>query len=189
MTTVNEIVQRVKAHPGIVGSDVTGLADADFAFAVSQIIPSALQELYEADGVDWTTRPYTLSDPAVVTVELDDGGTADLTDLVLSHGVMLHMLHMGTISHPEWEFGLSPVGDHYHGRLASNYDTMHARYWLEGSVIHTQGDSAPLEGVLAFNVPQVGGLDKLSPQRSAKLVDLVVARLRGVPVPKPEQKK
>ena len=184
MTTINEIVQRVKAHPGIVGADVVNLADNDFAFAVAQVIHSALRELVEQDAANSTTRPYHITDPAVVKVTLDAAGQGNLEPLTIDHGVMLELLHFGEITHEDWDSPLTFVRHSAAGRMPSNYADFHARYWLVGKTIHARANNEPLPGDLFFAVPCVQGLNTLSPHRTTKLVDLVVARLRGVPVPK-----
>lgn len=186
---LNDVIQRVKVHPGILGTDVTRLSEDNFAFAVGQQIPSAINDLLTKIAPDVGSRRYITTDPAAVTVTLDAGGKADLQPLVVSDGVLLEYLHMGEITHLDWDFPLVELSGSGEGALEGNFDSLFAHYWMVGTVLHTRGDGEPLAGDLGFAVLAVPGLDSISIQLTDDLVDMVVRRMRGVPVPVDPAKK
>lgn len=183
---LNDVIQRVKVHPGILGTDVTRLSEDNFAFAVGQQISSAINDLISPDA---GTRRYITTNPADVTVTLDAGGMADLQPLVISDGLLLEYLHMGEITHPDWDFPLVELSGSGEGALEGNLDSMFAHYWMVGTVLHTRGDGAPLADDLGFAVLAVPGLNSINIQLIDDLVDMVVRRMRGVPVPVQEPAK
>jgi hypothetical protein len=185
MKTINAIAQRVKVHPGIAGADVTNLSDDYFVFAVAQQIPSALKELTDQCMADRHMRQYVLSDPSVVTVNLDANGKGDLQPVVIDHGILIDSLHLGEIRHPAYADPLTSL-PHSEGSMASNYSLMHGRYWLEGTVLHTRGTNT-LTGPVGLHVPRALTLNNLHGDLTDNLVDLVVLRLRGGPVPPPSE--
>src|SRR4051812_18773753 len=79
MSVLNDIIQRVKAHPLITGSAFDSMSADNFAFSVSQLLFPVLTELGEKYGVQPLTKHYLLTDPASTTVILDGSGVADLT--------------------------------------------------------------------------------------------------------------
>lgn len=181
MARFANIVQRVKAHPGIAGSEISKQADHDFAFTVAQLIPSVIQQLSGSVGMVVGQRHYTFTDPATATATLDGSGIADLTTLV-ANGLLLERLAFGEITHPDSAFPLHLQGGSSEGVLPGNYDNIFVHCWLVGPKLHTRStdsNNTPLAGSLAFASPQVAGLDTLNSQLDDDLVDNLVRRLRG----------
>lgn len=185
MKTINAIAQRVKVHPGIAGADVTNLSDDNFVFAVAQQINSALNELTKRCVAESQMRQYVLTDPAVVTVNLDVAGKVDLQAAILAHGILIEYLHLGEIRHPDYTDPLTPVRAN-EGSMASNYDLIHGRYWLEGTILRTRGVNT-LVGPTGLHVPRALTLSNLHDNLTDDLVDLIVLRLRGAPAPPPSE--
>jgi hypothetical protein len=182
MARFANILQRVKAHPGIADSEVGKLADDDFAFVVAQLIPPVIQQLSGSAGMDPGQRHYTFSDPLTVTAALDGAGIADLTALI-ADGLLLERLKFGEITHPSSDFPLVLQAHTGQGILPSNYDSFGFLHcWLVGPKLHTRSADAnqtPLPGSLAFACPRVAGLDDLSSQLDDDLISNLVMRLRG----------
>lgn len=187
--TINQIVQRVKAHPGVAGSSVTSVSDDNFAYAVAQQIPSALDELTNQCLADSEMRQYTFTNPATVTVNLDVNGKVDLQATILAHGILIEHLAIGELNHAEYDDPLTRLGHSGQGATPGNFDFMHGHYWLTGFILNTRGTDGPLTGPLGLAVPAALKLNTLNIQLADPLVDLIVRRLRGAPVPPPEAPK
>lgn len=180
---LNDLAQRVRSHPGIAGGAFAGLAPEDFDYAVAQVVISVLQDIGETVGRSLgTKRHYTFTDPATVTIALGVDGSADLTALIASSGLLLENLKYGEIRHPDSAFPLVPCGSSAEGSLPGNFDLIFLHYWLVGRSICTRSADAnttPLTGSLSFACPRVNGLDDISPQLEDDVVDAVVLRLKG----------
>ena len=182
---LNNLIHRVKSHPGIADSEVGKLADDAFAFAVSQVIFPCLNELGEGTGLIIDKRNYVMSDPLTVTTTLDADGKAEIGTLIAEKGILLERLRFGEIKHASSEFPLKPLSHSGEGNLPGNYDSFgFLKYWMVGTVLHTRSadsNATPLAGDLSFTVPRVSGLDDLSTQLEDDLTNCVIARLRTAP--------
>lgn len=183
MSSLNDIIQRVKAHPALAGSPFITMADDHFAFVISQLLFEVLNELGGEYASDLNLRHYLISDSATTTVALDGAGVADLATLVTSNGLLLGALQYGNIFHPDNSMPLVPVGNAAAGRLPGNYDAMFLHYWLEGTKLHTRSldnNQTPLAGNLSFAVPVVPTIAALPPVID-DAVERLVNRLRAMP--------
>lgn len=183
---LNDLIQRVRAHPGIADSAVGKTSDDNFAFVVAQLVPSVLNQLSESTGQIIDKRNYVMSDPLSAIAPLDDEGKADLTDLIAEEGILLERLRFGEIKHPDSPYPMVPLANSAEGLLPGNWDRLFLHYWVVGSVLQTKSknnNQTPLTGDISFAVPCVGGLDTLNPQLVDELVSLLVIRLRGATAP------
>mgnify|MGYP001563291250 CR=1 FL=1 len=186
MASINDICQRVKAHPAIAGTNVTSLPDDDFAFAVGQLIFPCLDELSLRVGGDPFTKHYAFTDPASVAAVLDAEGATSLATLITTNGLMLESLHNGEIRHPSSDYPLVRLA--HAGVGAGNWDSFgYLHYWLVGTKLFTRSSDdnvTPLTGSLTFACPRSDGLDTLNVGLEGMLVDM----LRGSPLKEAEPK-
>lgn len=180
---LNDLIQRVRAHPGIADSALGKTADDNFGFIVAQISFDVLQDLGESVGRSFgPKRNYTFTDPTTTTATLDGNGAANLSTLVAENGLLLENLQFGEIRHLSSAYPLERVGTVAELNFPSNYDSIIFRYALIGMKLKTRGaSSSPLAGDLSFACPHVNGLDDLSVQLEDDAVAAIVGRLRGMP--------
>lgn len=184
MSSLNDIIQRVKAHPMLAGSPFIQMAEDHFGFIISQLLFEVLNELAEEHASDINLRHYLMSDPATTTAALSGTGVADLSVLITGSGLLLGALQYGNIFHPDNSMPLVPTGNAAAGRLPGNYDLMFLHYWLQGSNLHTRSidnNATPLVGNLSFAVPCVPTLANINPQLVDEAVAKLVGRLRVMP--------
>jgi hypothetical protein len=180
---LNDLIQRVRAHPELAGHEPTKMPEDNFGHMVAQLVPSVLQDLSESVGMDiGFKRGYTFSDPATTTATLGLDGTVDLVTLTAQNGLLIENLKFGEIRHPDYAFPLIPEGSSFEGALPGNFDKTFGHYWMVGTVIHTRSqdsNATPLTGDLSFACPRVAGLDSLNVQLEDDLTEAIVMRLKG----------
>lgn len=182
MANLNDILQRVRAHPGV-PAPIRDMGDNELAFTISQVLFPCLDELSSRLGADVFKKHYGFTDPAVVTATLDGNGVVDLAPVIIAHGLLIESLQNGEIRHPSSSQPL--VRQAHAGAGPGNYDKIYLHYWLVGMKLHTRSadnNQTPLTGDLSFACPRQQALDTLNPNQDGTLVDMLVARLRGAPL-------
>lgn len=177
MSTVNDVTQRVRAHPLIADSEVGKLADDNFASAVSQLILVCLNDLGERLARDIGKRYYSFTDPTVVAGVLDSDLAIELEAFIADEGLLLEGLGVGRIKVDSYDLPLIPLGSSEQGAMGGAYDNIFPHYWLNGTKLFTRGPEAG--DAITFACPRNPTLSELSPQLEDDLVNLLVLRLRA----------
>lgn len=125
-------------------------------------------------------RHWLLTNQATTTAALDANGVVDLSDIDLTHHVLIECLRYGRIYHESSVYPLQWVSTPSQGALGGIFDTIFLHCWLEGTMLYTRssdGNATPLTGNLSFAVPFWPALSALPDALNELLVEKVLEEL------------
>lgn len=133
------------------------------------LVGPALRSLAYDVAKDPNLRDWLLTDPLTTTVTLDAGGVADLSTLITTNKILLECLMYGDIMPPvDPNYSTQPfrlLSNPGQGQLASHYDPLVYKAWLEGFKLHTKSsdnNATPLVGDIRFSVSYEPTLPQLA---------------------------
>lgn len=170
---------------------LTGDVPADLDDMVALHADDAIQRTVELCAYDAKLRHLVWTDPASVTVTLDDSGVADLSTLVTDERILLDLLKYGEIRHADYDHPFRLLENSGQGGFAGSLDALFPKCWLVGSKLHTRtGGETALSGDLTLAVPYWMTLALLPEELVGKpRVGLVTSLVEMLPLKRQDEKK